>query len=351
MASESVQKPPPSNPDDRWKELEKKYFIHEESKATLRRNIRLGNIPVYCQSLESLQAQAERDDDLTLEEKIQLTNFKGTMEEITIPADHLPDGIPTTIYKPEVIPSHPVIMIHFRGGGLVIGQRKNFQAMAMSIVNYTNVILVFPEYRNLPCAEDRLAPITDCVAASRWVLENKTAVGGQPESPVGLGGDSAGGLLCCSVNYTLPRQFAFQILYYPMTDLEVKGYESFEEMWTIPAFCGRDMIKVLEWCQLLEEPSQMDNPLVNPSAPRVTPPLSDSPPTLMLIAQIDPLRDWATAYSAKLRDAGVFVEEHMFEGALHGFVFHIQVSKTLAEKALKIINEFVTRFKPSESKL
>ena len=233
----------------------------------------------------------------------------------------------------------------------MVGLLKICMPMLMSIVHYTGAILVAPEYRNLPCPEDRFAPFTDCEAAARWVLDNKPAVGGVVDSPVGLSGDSAGGQLCCSVNYSIPNQFAFQVLYYPVTNLEREGYESFEELWSVPAFCGRDMAQLLEWCQLLEEPSQIDNPRVNPSAPRHDPPLSASPPTLLIIAELDPLRDWGTEYAAKLRDAGVHTEEHVVEGVTHGFTFSVSNFKTCSARAFQTTADFVQQFKPQQQKL
>ncbi|CAL1529926.1 unnamed protein product [Lymnaea stagnalis] len=87
-------------------------------------------------------------------------------------------------------------------------------------------------------------------------------------------------------------------------------------------------------------PDAASNPRVNPSA-RVD--LEASPPTLIVLAQLDPLRDWGVAYAKKLRDAGVRVEEVIFEGVPHGFFTMLEFPKNLS-KAHDVVAKFVGSF-------
>nr|KAG5702352.1 hypothetical protein BaRGS_002134 [Batillaria attramentaria] len=176
------------------------------------------------------------------------------------------------------------------------------------------------EYRLAP-EHKAPAAFDDCRAVARWVLQNKTLIGhttaegGGAESQVGIGGDSAGGQLTACVSQDV-KGLAFQILVYPVTDLSLTA-PSYAEFYDTPGLNTKSM----EWFikQFLANEDQRKDPVV---CPCLRPSFKGLPPALVIIAELDPLRDDGLAYAEKLKEAGVPTELLLVRGAAHAF-FHM----------------------------
>jgi acetyl esterase len=136
--------------------------------------------------------------------------------------------------------------------------------------------------------------------------------------PVVLMGDSAGGTLA-AVAAQLARDRGASlvracVLYCPAPDLaarggslEVFGREFFPRAETLAWFLS---------CYL-ERPEDSLNPLASPAR---HPHLDHLPPTLVVSAEYDPLRDSAEAYARALAAAGTAVVARRWDGMPHDFV-------------------------------
>jgi acetyl esterase len=63
--------------------------------------------------------------------------------------------------------------------------------------------------------------------------------------------------------------------------------------------------------------ADLENPYFRPMAAKS---LENLPPTLVLTAELDPLRDEGEIFAKRLRDAGVVSQLKRYDGLVHGFV-------------------------------
>jgi acetyl esterase len=228
--------------------------------------------------------------------------------------DDVVEGIPVRFYRNEAPPSG--LIVYFHGGGYCIGSIGLMDNVARELAHAANAIVVSVEYRLAP---EHPFPegLDDCETVTRWALAHAAELGVSPKR-VAVAGESAGGNLSAAVTLRLRGStevpLAGQVLIYPGVDanstahrsrqefegivLTRKGMDAFWDMYS----GGRD---------LSQDPFAV--PLQAPS-------LADLPPALVVLGGCDLLRDEGRLYAARLREAGVDVEDVCYPGQPHGFV-------------------------------
>ncbi|XP_077991480.1 ethyl acetate hydrolase-like [Glandiceps talaboti] len=307
--------------------------LHPEAKAFLDL---LGTDPGLPTDDKTV-AEARREFDALTELDGTQVSFDGTIRELNIPVPHYEDGVMVTIYQPTGYHSNPAIWVYFHGGGYVFGSRHTVDAPCKIISSQAKFIIVNVEYRLAP--EFKFpANIEDGVAVLRWVSENRMTVGGSDKSIIGVGGDSAGGMIAANVCQELSEAniVDFQVLIYPATDdtLNVLPSElEFATGYFLEAATRKWVFK-----QLFANPEDMlKASLLNRSVDTC----KKQPPCLMIISEYDILRDEGLAYAEKLKQAGCHVEVLLMEKMVHVFYIYPTLFKTSCEKAYKRTIEFI----------
>jgi Esterase/lipase len=203
------------------------------------------------------------------------------------------------------------VVVFYHGGGYVVGTIETHAGLAAEIARQLDLPVVSVEYRLAPEHPWPAAP-DDGEAAARWVARNGKALGREVTGLV-LSGDSAGGNLTLITAAALRDKPAkvrvvMQIPIYPATDF-VTSYPSqrlFAKGYGLDA----------STTELMREHYAAD-----PESPRTSPLLGDLaglPPTVLVTASLDPLRDQGRAYAAKLIEAGVPTAFYEANGLIHG---------------------------------
>jgi acetyl esterase len=224
-------------------------------------------------------------------------------------------------------------VVTFHGGGFVLGDLDTHDVLCRWLCREVDAVVVSVAYRLAPEAPFPAA-IEDAVAATRWVADRIEGLGGDPSELV-VAGDSAGGNLAAVVAQSWREEvaggrppLAAQVLLYPVVDLEDDDgdrYPSRVEFGDDFLLTGDD----LRWFarHYLGASEDRRDPRLSP----INGDLEGLPPTVLVTAEFDPLRDEAEAYASALEDAGVHVSHRRFTGLVHGFVAFSALSLACTE--------------------
>jgi len=225
------------------------------------------------------------------------------------------DLIPVRIYTPRSEAPMPVI-VYYHGGGWVVGNLDSADVLCRQLANGVNGVVVSVDYRLAP--EHKFpAAVEDAYAAAVWAAQNADSLGADPNR-VSVAGDSAGGNLATVVAMMARDRGApsirYQMLVNPVThySFDTQSYKDNGEGFGLTTETMRWF-----WGHYLSNEQDGRHPY---ASPLLAADLSGLPPTLLLTAEFDPLRDEGEAYGEKLRAAGVRVEMKRYEGMVHGFI-------------------------------
>jgi len=206
-------------------------------------------------------------------------------------------------------------LVYFHGGGWVIGSIETHDSLCRALANTTGWAVFSVEYRLAP-EHKYPAAADDAYAATAWVAAQARTLG-VDAARVAVAGDSAGGNLAAVVAQMArdrggPRLRA-QALIYPVTDYDftTPSYGANADGYLLT----QDAMRWF-WDHYLADARQGSEPYASPLRARD---LHGLPPALVLTAEFDPLRDEGEAYAAALRRAGVPVDQHRYDGLIHGF--------------------------------
>ena len=224
-------------------------------------------------------------------------------------------SLPARVYHP--LPGTPLpIAVYFHGGGWVLGGVGPADGPCRALAAAGPCVVVSVDYRRAP--ETKFpGPLQDCVAAATWVAEHRADFGGADR--LVLVGDSAGGNLATATAAALrdaggPRYDAQVLLYPSLAPPDGDEFASYTEFADGPLMTRREMQWF--WDHYLRDARDALDPL---AAPLRSTHLADLPPTTVVVAEIDVLRDEGIAYARRLEAAGVEVDLRTVAGAAHGF--------------------------------
>lgn len=231
------------------------------------------------------------------------------------------------------------LIIYFHGGGWVIGGIKASFNTCNNLSKETNTIVVSVNYRLAPEYPFPIG-LEDCYKVVDHFF-NKNNILNIESKNITLMGDSAGAnlaasisLLCRDRKKEIPKK---QILLYPVTNnihnesSPFKSIQENDEKWLLTSK------RIEEYMNLyVKDKKDLNNYYI---APLLCPNLKKQPQTLIITANLDPLRDEGNAYGEKLKKNGNKVQIYKVD-TIHGY-FSNPLFKEETEQTYKYIKEFL----------
>ncbi|SDC73149.1 alpha/beta hydrolase [Nocardioides lianchengensis] len=276
-----------------------------------------GDLPVFDPSYD-VAAERERARAAALEQP---------REDVAEVRDLDAGGVPVRLYRP--VGARPGVVVHLHGGGFVLNDVEVHDASARRLANRSGLAVLSVDYRRPPEHRFPAAP-DDVDAVLAWLDEHadEHGLGG----PSYAHGDSAGANLALVAALRHPGRFTAVALIYPFLD-PTASFESYET--------AADGFDPREAAWYWQQYAATDADLTDPDlAPLLSPRLGTLPPTLVVTAEHDPLRDEGEHLARLLAEAGVEVTATRYLGQVHGFWRHDAVF-TSAEPLMRQVAGFL----------
>ena len=221
--------------------------------------------------------------------------------------------VPLRLYdaREERGPGPMLVFIH--GGGWVIGGLETHDPLCIDLAIELGLPVVSLDYRLAP-EHPFPAAFDDSLAATRWIASAAPELG-RTATSLFLAGDSAGGNLAAAVSAALRDEpaaiaVAGQWLIYPATDPKTRypSYDEFNQGFLLTKAS-------MDWFEESYAGPRGDwrySPMLKG--------LEGLPPTFVVTAGLDPIRDQGRAYAARCAQAGVETIYWEAPGTVHGFM-------------------------------
>jgi acetyl esterase/lipase len=240
------------------------------------------------------------------------------------------------LYRPSAGVLPTLLFLH--GGGWVLNDLDTHDRVCRRLARRSGCMLAALHYRRAP-EHRHPAALEDALLAYRWLTDNSQLIGGAAR--VGVCGESSGAttvacmtLLLRDLGAPMPALVA---LAYPLADIS--------EQW--PSFGERGQgysldVDFIRWSLQSYLPDGHD-----PADPYLAPLHADEleglPPTIVMTAEFDPLRDGGIAYVRKLQAAGVTVEHIHATDQMHGFLLLDRVLPKAGELMDRLADAIASR--------
>ena len=239
-------------------------------------------------------------------------NDRVVTEDRLIPGPEGAPEVPVRVYTPAdatgvLLPG--ILYIH--GGGMILGDIEANELTAAMLCEQVNAVIVSTGYRKAP-EDPHPAQVNDCYAALNWMASHAGELGYDAQRLAVYGGSAGGNLAIATAMMardTSGPEIALVVAPYPMLD-DRNELPSTHEITEVGIWDRAGNVEAWAWF-LGGKPADAY------AAPARATDLSGLPPMFIDVGEMDLFRDEDIAFVARLLQAGVPTEFHVYPGAYH----------------------------------
>jgi acetyl esterase/lipase len=232
-------------------------------------------------------------------------------EDRQIPGPENAPEVGVRIYRPKGVSGMLPAIFYIHGGGMIMGSVEGEDLTATMLCETLGALVVSVEYRLAP-EHPHPAPMLDCYAALEWTARNAQELGFDPERLAIYGGSAGGGLTLSTCLLARDREFPRLCLMMPI-------YPMIDDRHETPS--SREIVDLGIW----DRDGNIEawgyylggKPADTYAAPARAQDLSGLPPAFIDVGELDLFRDEDISFAARLMQAGVPTELHVYPGAYH----------------------------------
>ena len=206
------------------------------------------------------------------------------------------------------------ILLYYHGGGFIFGSPEITLPTAQKLAEDIGCLIILPDYRLAP-EHPFPAALEDGLRVLSWLEANADRMR-LDKTRIAIGGDSAGGghavILTAAVQDKGGLKTSSLFLVYPMLDNETgMDGNGGTSIWT-------SANNRFGWESYLGG-GDIAEKIVNGAVPSKIKNLRKLPPTFLATGTLDLFFEENLTFVERLKEHGVEVEQHVFEGAYHAF--------------------------------
>jgi acetyl esterase len=237
--------------------------------------------------------------------------------DISIPVGSM-SCVEVRIVRPDTSGRRLPAILYLHGGGWIMGSKDTHDRLVRMLAVGADATVFFVEYS--PAPDEQYPRQNEEAYAVLSFIEAHALDLNVDGKRIAIAGDGAGGNMAAALTLMAKARggpaISIQVLFYPMTD-DISSNVSYREFAEGPVLALPDMAYFFD---AYFPNATLRNEITAFPLRASLDDLRDLPEALVIVSEIDVLRDEGEAYARKLVSAGVRVTAVRYCGTVHGFL-------------------------------